>query len=130
MVKYYADREITNIYENLQKVWSQFFTDMLLFIYIWSNSNIGLSVFGFVVNEYKWIVIRSLLTIHDIQLGIWWTNPKVKNHYLPLLMWNMGGPIMTDSYGNRKRKVFCSFTFKFYIFRFSCWGDEQKVQHE
>ncbi len=31
MVKYNADQEITNIYENLQIVWSQFFTDMLLF---------------------------------------------------------------------------------------------------
>jgi hypothetical protein len=25
MVKYYADQEITNIYDNLQIVWSQFF---------------------------------------------------------------------------------------------------------
>ena len=40
MVKYYADWEITNNYENLQMVWSQFFTDKLLFIYIWSNLNI------------------------------------------------------------------------------------------
>ncbi len=40
MVKYDADWEITNIYENLQIVWSQFFTDMLLFIYIQSTSNI------------------------------------------------------------------------------------------
>ncbi len=29
-----------NIYENLQINWSQFFTNMLLFIYIWSPSNI------------------------------------------------------------------------------------------
>jgi hypothetical protein len=29
-----------NIYENLEVVRSQFFTDMLLFIYIWSTSNI------------------------------------------------------------------------------------------
>jgi hypothetical protein len=29
-VKYDADWEIKNIYENLQIVWSQFFTDMLL----------------------------------------------------------------------------------------------------
>ncbi len=39
-VKYDADREIMNIYENLQIVWSQFFTDMLLFVYIRSTSNI------------------------------------------------------------------------------------------
>jgi hypothetical protein len=32
MVKDNADREIMNIYENLQIVWSQFFTDMVLFI--------------------------------------------------------------------------------------------------
>jgi hypothetical protein len=29
-----------NIYENLQIVWSQFVTDMLLFVSIWSTSNI------------------------------------------------------------------------------------------
>ncbi len=40
MVKYDADWEILNIYENLQTVWFQFFTDMLLFVYIWSTSNI------------------------------------------------------------------------------------------
>ncbi len=40
MVKYDADQEITNIYENLQIIGSQFFTDMLLFVYIWSTSNI------------------------------------------------------------------------------------------
>ncbi len=40
MVKYDADQEIANIYENLQKVCSQFFTDMLLFVNIWSTLNI------------------------------------------------------------------------------------------
>ncbi len=40
MVKYDANWEITNIYENLQIVWSQFCTDMLLFIYIRSTLNI------------------------------------------------------------------------------------------
>jgi hypothetical protein len=39
-VKYDADQEIMNIYENLQIVSSKFFTNMLLFIYIWSTSNI------------------------------------------------------------------------------------------
>jgi hypothetical protein len=29
-IKYDTDREITNTYENLQKVWSQFFTDKLI----------------------------------------------------------------------------------------------------
>jgi hypothetical protein len=40
MVKYAVDREITNIYENLQIVSSHFFTDMLLLVNIQSTSNI------------------------------------------------------------------------------------------
>jgi hypothetical protein len=40
MVKYNADREITNIYENLQIVQSQFYSDKLIFVYIVSNSNV------------------------------------------------------------------------------------------
>ncbi len=40
MVKYNADLENTNTYENLQIVQSQFFTNKLIFIYIWSNLNI------------------------------------------------------------------------------------------
>ncbi len=40
MVKYDADQETKNIYENLQIVRSQFFTDMLLFVNIWSTLNI------------------------------------------------------------------------------------------
>ncbi len=40
MVKYNANQEIINAYENLQIVQCQFFTDMLIFIYIWSYSNI------------------------------------------------------------------------------------------
>ncbi len=39
-VKYDANWEIMNIYENLQIVWSKFCTDKLLFVYIWSTSNI------------------------------------------------------------------------------------------
>jgi len=38
-VKYDVDGEIMNIYKNLQIFWSQFFTDMLLFVNIWSTSN-------------------------------------------------------------------------------------------
>jgi hypothetical protein len=54
MVKYDADWQITNIYKNLHIVSSQFFTDMLLFIYIQSTwIFIGLSVFRFVANEYS-----------------------------------------------------------------------------
>ncbi len=40
MVKYDADREIKNTYENLQIVRSEFYTDKLIFISIWYNSNI------------------------------------------------------------------------------------------
>jgi hypothetical protein len=40
MVKYNANQEIMNTNENLQKVWSQFFTDKLILIYIQSTSNI------------------------------------------------------------------------------------------
>ncbi len=40
MIKYDTDQEITNTYENLQIVRSQFFTDKLIFIYIQYNSNI------------------------------------------------------------------------------------------
>ncbi len=39
-VKYDADREIMNIYENLQIVRSHFFTDIVLFVNIRSTSNI------------------------------------------------------------------------------------------
>jgi hypothetical protein len=40
MVKYDANWEITNTYENLQIVWSYIFTNKITFIYIQSNSNI------------------------------------------------------------------------------------------
>jgi hypothetical protein len=40
MLKYNADWEIMNTYKNLQIVWSQFFTDKLIFISIKSNLNI------------------------------------------------------------------------------------------
>ena len=39
--------EITNTYENLQIVWSQFFTGKQIFIYIWSNSNKYLLVYRY-----------------------------------------------------------------------------------
>ena len=39
-VKYDVDREIMNIYENLQIVRSHFFTDIVLFVNIRSTSNI------------------------------------------------------------------------------------------
>jgi hypothetical protein len=39
-VKYDTNHEITNTYENLQIVQSHFFTNKLIFIYVWSDSNI------------------------------------------------------------------------------------------
>ena len=39
-IKYDTDREITNTYENLQIVRTQFFTDKLIFIHIRYNLNI------------------------------------------------------------------------------------------
>jgi hypothetical protein len=46
-VKYNAAWEIMITYDNLQIVWLQFFSDMLIFIFgpIWIS--FGLSVFGF-----------------------------------------------------------------------------------
>jgi hypothetical protein len=40
MVKYNAEQEIMNTYENVQIVWSQFFTDKQIFDYIKSIWNI------------------------------------------------------------------------------------------
>ncbi len=40
MVKYNANQKIMNTYENLQIVRSHFFTDKLIFVYIWSILNI------------------------------------------------------------------------------------------
>ncbi len=39
MLNYDTDREITNTYENLQIVRSQFFIDKLIFVYIQYDSN-------------------------------------------------------------------------------------------
>jgi len=83
-VKYDADREITNIYKNLQTVWSLFFTDMLLFGLL--RISIGLSVFGFVANEYQRRAIRLLLTIRNIRSAIRWAIPKVILNYSRILI--------------------------------------------
>jgi hypothetical protein len=68
-----------NIYENLQIVWSQFVTDMLLFVSIRSTSNI----YWFIRIRIRcqWIQTNSYsvtFDIHTIRSGIRWTNPKVK----------------------------------------------------
>jgi hypothetical protein len=46
--------------------------------------SIGLSVFGFVANKYKQIMIRSLSTICNIRSGIRGAITKVILNYLPL----------------------------------------------
>jgi hypothetical protein len=89
-IKYDAVWEITNIYENLQIVWSQILTDMLLFIYIQSTlKSIGLSVFRFVANKYKGIAIWLFSTIRNVRSAIRWAIMKVILNYslLPNLAW-------------------------------------------
>ncbi len=78
-MKYDADREITNIYENLQIVWSQFVTDMLLFVSIRSTLNIY-SFIGIRIRSQRIQTNSYSVTfdIRTIQSGIQWTNPKVK----------------------------------------------------
>ncbi len=82
-VKYKAYREIMNIYKNLQIVQSQFFTDMLLFVYIQSTSNI----YWFISIQIhcQQIAIQLLLTILNIQSAIWWAIKKVILNYSHLL---------------------------------------------
>ncbi len=45
---------------------------------------IGLSVFGFVANEYQQIALWLLSTIHTIQSAIQWAMTKVILNYSPL----------------------------------------------
>ncbi len=71
-VKYNADQEIMNIYKNLQIVQCQFFTDMLLFIYIQSSLNIywfiGIQIW--ILCQQIQTPFQSLSTIHNIRSGI------------------------------------------------------------
>jgi hypothetical protein len=88
-VKYDANWEITNTYENLQIVWSQSISKYsFIFGLIWIS--IGLSVFGFVANKYKRRAIQLHLTICNIQSAIWWAIMKVItiHHYLVLSQGN------------------------------------------
>jgi len=82
IAKYNADQEIMNSYENLKIVWSQFFTEAFILSIIWIS--IGLSVFGFVANEYKQIANQSHSTIPNIWSAIRWVIKKVILNYLPL----------------------------------------------
>ena len=95
-VKYNADWEITNIYENLQIVWSQFVTDMLLFVYIQSTSNIywfiGIQVCCQQIQTNSYLVTFDIRTSRS---GIRWMNPKVKKNYLPLLSFNLSKGLVT-----------------------------------
>ncbi len=86
IVKYNANWEFTNIYENLQIVWSLFVMDKLVsFIFglIWIS--IGLSVFRFIANKYKQRAIWLHLTIHNIWSPIWWVITKVILNYSPFI---------------------------------------------
>ncbi len=65
MVEYNANWEIMNTYENLQIVWSLFFTDKLIFGII--QISFGLSVFRFDANEHKQRAIWLHATIRSIQ---------------------------------------------------------------
>ncbi len=77
MVKYDADWEIMNTYKNLQIVWSQFFTDKLIFIYIWSNLNIYWFIGIWInENEHKRRAVQFHLTICNIWSPIWWVITK------------------------------------------------------
>ncbi len=85
-VKYDADREIMKIYKNLWLVRSQIFTDMLLFVYIRSTSNI----YRFISIQIhcQRIAIQLLLTISNIQSAIWWVIMKAIFNYLCQPMFN------------------------------------------
>jgi hypothetical protein len=87
-VKYDADQEILNIYENLQIVSSQFFTNMLLFIYIRSTLNI----YWFIGIQIRCQQIQTnsyLVTFDYLQYLVQHSmnNPEgKKNNYSPLLI--------------------------------------------
>ncbi len=85
MVKYEANQEIMNTYENLQIVWSQFFTNKLIFIYIGSNANI----FWFIDIQIccQQIQMKSYSVTFDYSqylVTYSMSNKKVNFNYLPL----------------------------------------------
>ncbi len=63
MVKYNTNWEIMNTYENLQIVWSQFFTKKLIFVYIQSN----LIIYWFIGIwiRCQWIQMRIYLVTFE-----------------------------------------------------------------
>jgi hypothetical protein len=70
------------IYKFTNPIFSQICYYSSIFGLLWLS--IGLSVFGFIANEYKQITIHSLSTIHNIWSGIRWVITKVILNYLPL----------------------------------------------
>jgi hypothetical protein len=104
-VKYDTDWEMTNTYEKLQIVWSQFFTDMLLFIYVRSTSNI----YWFIGIQIccKWIpriAIWLLSTIRNIQSVIRWAIMKVILNYSCLPSCSGSIIDLRYSWGDKSRK--------------------------
>jgi hypothetical protein len=59
MVKYNADSKIMNIYKNLQIVRSKLFTNMLLFVYIRTTSNI------------YWFISIKICCQRIVRVGVW-----------------------------------------------------------
>jgi hypothetical protein len=98
-VKYDADQEVTNICENLQK-YNPSFSPRCYYLFIFGllQISIGLSVFGFVANEYKQIAIRLLSTICNIRSAIQWAIMKVILNYSPLPRINSCVELMSQSY--------------------------------
>ncbi len=79
-MKFNANWEITNTYENFQTVWSQFFSDKLIFIYIWSDSNI----YWFISIQIccQRIQMKSYsVTICNIRSTIRWAIAKLISNY-------------------------------------------------
>ncbi len=84
-VKYNANWDIMNTYENLQIVLSQFFINKQILVYIGLiQISIGLSVLEFDSREPKWKAIRLHSTICIIWSPIPWAKTKVIKNYLPL----------------------------------------------
>ncbi len=74
------------IFMRIYKSFDPSFSPICYYSFIFSllQISIGLSVFGFIANEYKQIAIRLLLTIQNIRSAIPWGIMKVILNYLPL----------------------------------------------
>jgi len=75
-------RIFTRIYKYFDPIFSPILYYSLIFGLL--RISIGLSVFGFVANEYKRITICSLSNIRNIWSGIRWAKPKVILNYSTL----------------------------------------------